>query len=222
MEILEQSGYRIVHLTDGARLADAVDLINRRLADGVNLNFIRNFPRDIDLLQSAKAIKSVQINDYSWKYDYSVIHSLTTLEALSVYTTDKKEIDYSRFPRLKRAALFWRPKAGSLFNCRSLEQLFLGKFRDVDLSRLSGLVNLKYLRLNTGSVQNLHGIEHLVHLEELLLMLATKLQSIQGVESLPSLRLLEIWNCRNIADIHRVAKLHRATRVAIRGTTPKP
>jgi len=195
---------------------------DRREADGVNLNFARNFPSDIEVLKTAKAIRSITINDYSWGFDYSAIHSLSTLEDLSVYTTDKRGIDYARFPHLRSTALFWRPNAESLFKCKSLERLFLGKFMDVDLSRLSGLVNLKYLRLNTGAMQNLHGIEHLVRLEQLLLMQATKLRSIQGVASLPSLRLLRILNCRSIADIHRVADLHRATDVHIAGATPKP
>jgi hypothetical protein len=222
MEVLRQHGFSIVHLTDGAMLPDVIDLINRRLADGVNLNFVRNFPGDIELLKTANAIRSVTINDYSWDFDYSAIHSLTTLEHLSVYTTDKKEIDYARFPHIKSTALFWRPKAESLFKCRSLERLFLGKFKDLDLSRLSGLVNLKHLRLNTGAVQTLHGIEHLVHLEELLLMQVTKLRSIEGVASLPRLRSLHILNCRSIRDIHRVADLHGATDLYIGGTTPKP
>lgn len=222
VEILEQDGYRIVQLNDGTMLTDAVDLINRRRADGINLNFIRNFPKDVDLLRSAKGIKNITINDYSWDFDYSVIHSLTTLECLSVYTTDKNEIDYSKFPNLKSTALFWRPKAESLFNCKSLEQLFLGKFRDVDLSRISGLENLKKLRLNTGSVRSLHGIENLINLEELLLMQVTKLQSIQCVEFLPHLRLLHIDNCKSIADIHRVTSLQGKVDVQIYGTTPAP
>jgi len=222
MEILDQNGYRVVQLNDGTKLTDAIDLINRRRADGINLNFICNFPKDVDLLSSAEGIKSITINDYSWDFDYSIIHSLTTLECLSVYTTDKNEIDYSKFPNLKSTALFWRPRAESLFNCKSLEQLFLGKFSDMNLSRISGLRNLKHLRLNTGTVQNLHGIENLVNLEELLLMQVTKLQSIQGVESLPNLRSLHIDNCKSIVDIYKVTQLQGKPDVQIYGTTPTP
>ncbi len=37
MEILKQEGYKIIHLTDGNLIKEAVKIINAGRADGVNL-----------------------------------------------------------------------------------------------------------------------------------------------------------------------------------------
>jgi hypothetical protein len=53
MEILIQNNYNIVHLTDGKLIKEAAKIINDRQADGVNYNFIKNFPADIDEIKLA-------------------------------------------------------------------------------------------------------------------------------------------------------------------------
>jgi hypothetical protein len=218
MEILRQNNYNIVHLTDGKSIKKAVKLINDRHADGVNFNFIKNFPTNIDEIKLAKEIKYVQINDHG--YDYSAINHLSYLEDLSVYTTDKTEINFSNYPFLKRTAIFWRSKANSLFNCTNLELLFIGKYTDPDLTKFEFLKNLKYLRINTGSVKTLKGIDKLQNLQTLLLMQTTKLEDLEGIDKLPHLQHLRIDNCRNIKNIDIVAKLKNITRLQIVGTTP--
>lgn len=220
MEILRQYDYNIIHLTDGNQIIDAVHLINDRKADGINFNFIKNFPADIHEIKQAPDIKYIQINDYSWEYDHSAVNYLLNLEDLSIYTTDKKEIDFSHWPVLKNAAIFWRPKAKSLFQCVDLERLFIGKYTDNDLSKFESLENLKYLRVNAGSINSLNGIEKLQNLETLFLMQATKLEDLTGIEKLWHLKHLRIDNCRNIKNIDILASLKDA-KIEILGTTPR-
>ncbi len=221
MEILKRDNYNIIHLTDGQAMHQAVKFISDNKADGINFNFTKNFPSDINELKSARQTKYIQINDYSWDFDYSAINTLDKLEHLSVYTTDKKEINFSHFPDLKSTAIFWRPKADSLFNCLGLEHLFLGKYSDTDLSRLSKLTNLKYLRINTGSVRQLKGIENLKSIETLMLMQATKLEDLSGIEHLTNLTKLRIDNCKNIQNIGLIKKLNNIQTLEIAGTTPE-
>ncbi len=220
MEISKRDTFNIIHLTDGHAINQAIKLIADNKADGINFNFTKNFPSDINELKSARQIKYVQINDYSWDFDYSAINTLDKLEHLSIYTTDKKEINFSLFPYLKGIAIFWRPKADSLFNCLGLEHLFLGKYSDTDLSRLSKLTSLKYLRINTGSLRQLKGIENLKNIETLMLMQATKLEDLSGIESLTNLTRLRIDNCNNIQNMGLIKKLSNIKTLEIVGTTP--
>lgn len=220
MKILRQNNYDIIHLTDGKLTLEAVKLINDRRADGINFNFIKNFPSDINEIKLAQGIKYIQINDYSWSFDYSAINYLSKLEHLSVYTTDKKEIDFLNYPALKSTAIFWRPKAKSLFKCVNLERLFIGKYNETNLSKFENLVNLKYLRINTGSVKTLKGIEKLQNLETLWLIQATKLEDLNGIERLPKLNHLRIDNCRNINNMNIIPSLKGLTTLEIAGTTP--
>jgi Leucine-rich repeat (LRR) protein len=221
MEILQRDEYRVVHLTDGNLITTAIELINSGQADGINFNYTRNFPATIDAIRLAKSLKFIQINDYSWDYDYSVINEISTLESLSIYTTDKKEVDFSKFPFLKSVAIYWRPKAISLFDCFKLENIFLGKYSEPDLNKLKNLRQLKYLRINTGSMTTLNGIEQLQNLEILWIMQATKLTKLSGIETLPNLTELRIDNCKNIKDIDMLSKLTDKVDLTIAGTTPK-
>lgn len=152
LDILHQGDFRIVHLTDGELLPEAIKLIDTGKADGINLNFIKNWRTDLEPLRNSQTIKCVVVNDYppSMQYDYSAIHSLPNLQHLSVHTTDKKEIDFSVFPFLTSVALTWRPKAKSLFNCIQLQRLFLNRYTGQDLHEVSKLKNLKFLRINLG------------------------------------------------------------------------
>lgn len=221
MKIICQNNYNIVHLTDGKNIKEAVKLINDKHADGINFNFTKNFPVNINEIKLAKDIKYIQINDYSWDFDYNAINYLSTLEHLSVYTSDKKEINFSLYPVLKSAAIFWRPRANSLFNCFNLEKLFIGKYNEPDLSKFKLLKNLKHLRVNTGSIKTLKGIEELQNLQTLLLMQATKLEELDGIEKLSNLQHLRIDNCKNVKNISILAKMKNITILEIVGTTPK-
>ncbi len=221
MEILRQNDYNIIHLTDGQLILDAVRLIKDKKADGINFNFTKNFPTDIDQIKQATDIKYIQINDYSWDFDYSAINDLSKLEHLSIYTTDKKEVNFSNWLLLKSVVLFWRPKANSLFESVNLEKLFLGKYSDPDLSKFEHLRNLKYLRINTGSVKTLKGIDKLQNLETLFLIQTSKLEELDGIEKLPKLKHLRFDNCRNVKNIEIVATMKNITTLDVLGTTPK-
>jgi Leucine-rich repeat (LRR) protein len=221
MEINKLGRYKVVHLLDGSLIDESVQLVNEGKADGINFNFSRNFPKSIDAIRNAPLTRYIQINDYVGDFDYSAINSLQNLESLSIYTTDSKEINFQNFPLLMSAAINWRPRASSLFDAVSLEELFLGKYQSVDLVKLEKLKNLKYLRINTGSVQMLKGIEQLINLEKLYLMQTTKLRDITGIESLKNLKYLRIDNCKAIENIDTVSKLKHLSTIELIGTTPK-
>lgn len=221
LDIRQQGDYRIVHLTDGELFSEAVKLIDKGKADGINLNYIRNWRTDLEPLRNLKSIKCLIVNDYppSWQYDYSAVQTLTGLQHLSINTTDKKEIDFSAFPNLTSVALTWRPNAKSLFSCVQLQRLFLNRYTGQDLSEVSTLKNLKYLRVNLGSVVSLKGLEEITGLEELMLMQATKLEDIENILALKHLKRLRVDNCKRVRNISAVKKMS-IPKLEIVGTTP--
>lgn len=113
MQIVRVAGYKVINLWDGAALPEAVRTIRSGKANGINLNYTRNFPESIEEVRGEGKIKYIQVNYYSKDapYDYSAIHSLAGLESIGVYTTDRLEIRFHEFPALKSAELFWRPRA---------------------------------------------------------------------------------------------------------------
>jgi len=219
-DILKIGSYKILHLTDGNLLPEAVAFVDKGKADGINLNYIRNWRTDLEPLRGSKTMKYLIVNDYppSRQYDYSAIHLLHNLLHLSVNTSDKKEIDFSAFPNINSVTLRWRPKASSLFHCTQLQDLFLGNYTAKDLSQLSELINLKYLRINLGSVVSLKGLRHIVGLEELMLMQATKLEDIDDILELKHLKRLRIDNCKRVKNIGSIKKMN-IPKLEIVGTT---
>ena len=219
---IQYSGdFRVIHLTDGNLLGDAVTFIESGKADGLNLNYIKNWRSDLEPLRDSQSIKFLTVNDYppSETYDYSAIHTLTNLMHLSVYTSDKKEIDFSAFPILNSVALTWRPKAKSVFECIQLRHLFLGRYTEKDLTKLEQLKNLKYLRINLGSIISLNGLQEMTELEELMLMQATKLEDIDAILKLKHLKRLRIDNCKHVKNINAVKNMG-IPKLEIAGTTP--
>ncbi|SHF69230.1 leucine-rich repeat domain-containing protein [Flavisolibacter ginsengisoli] len=221
LDILQQDDYKIIHLTDGELLSEAVKLIDKGKADGINLNYIRNWRTDLEPLRNSKTIKCLAVNDYppSMQYDYSAVQTLTNLQHLSINTTDKKEIDFSAFPFLTSVALTWRPKAKSLFSCVQLQRLFLYRYTGQDLTELSSLKNLKFLRVNLGLVISLRGLKEITTLEELMLMQTTKLEDIEDLLTLKHLKRLRIDNCKRVRNIRAVKRMN-IPKLEIVGTTP--
>ena len=218
---LKIGGFKILQLNDGNLLPEAVAYVDKGKAEGINLNYITNWRTDLEPLRTSKTMKCLIVNDYppSMNYDYSAIQSVSSLIHLSVNTADKKEIDFTAFPRLTSVALRWRPKASSLFRCTQLKELFLGNYNATDLSQLSELKNLKYLRINLGSVISLSGLQNISGLEELLLMQATKLEDINDILELKNLKYLRIDNCKRVKSIESIKKM-KIPKFEIVGTTP--
>jgi len=214
-------GFKILQLNDGNLLPEAVAYVDKGKAEGINLNYITNWRSDLEPLRTSKTMKCLVVNDYppSKNYDYSAIHSVSSLIHLSVNTADKKEIDFTAFPKLTSVTLRWRPKASSLFRCTQLRHLFLGNYNERDLSQLSDLRKLKYLRINLGSVISLNGLRNIIGLEELMLMQATKLEDIDEILELKNLKSLRVDNCKKVKNIGAIKKM-KIPKLQIVGTTP--
>ncbi len=215
MEIMREK-YDVIHLTDGADLHKAIDLVNSGKANGINFNFIRNFLPSIENLYKCPSIKHLQINH---ECDFSIINNLEGLESLSLLVKPKEAIDFNKLKNLKKVGIYWHNRYKSIFECENLEHLFLGKYKANDLVALKNLRNLTYLRLNTGTVCSLNGIESLSKLRQLYLMLATKLVSLEGVGKLSHLELLHIDTCKNISEYQGVFELPLSTKIVIGGNS---
>tara|TARA_R110000868_G_scaffold410609_1_gene699233 strand:+ start:28 stop:741 length:714 start_codon:yes stop_codon:yes gene_type:complete len=214
------SGLSFVDVQDGNNLPLAVDKVKRNEVDGIGLNLIRNWPKtDINVISSCPNIKFLYIH-YA-PFDYSVVNELENIVQLGIDTDDRNEIVFSNKPRLRNVSLHWRAKAKSLFECRQLEDLWMGKYNGKNLSDFENLSNLKSLRINTGSISSLNGIENLSKLENLYLAQVTKLEDISAIENLKNLKSLTINNCKKIKNIEVINSLKNIDIVNIMGTTPK-
>jgi len=139
--------------------------------------------------------------------DISPIHTLHNLKKLGVTTYCLTELDFSAFPKLESCSLEWRPKAKSLFDCITLTDLFVNRYKGQDTASFAKLRNLESLGLYNASIKDLHGLSELKALRLLSLAALRGLSSLSGIENLTGLAELEMNTCRRINSIEQVRTL---------------
>lgn len=76
------------------------------------------------------------------------------------------------------------------------------------------------MRINTGSVRSLDGVENLQALECLTIAQVSALRDVKALLKLPQLQRLIIDNCKNIENIAALRDLPAGVKTSIEGTTP--
>lgn len=177
---------------------------------GVIVSYDRGYRgQNVDFLSKYPWIEYLTIQYYG-KIDLTGIHHLCNLRRLSlnIIANDTQLIDFSCFPFLEACYFDWRPKAKSIFDCKTLKELRVDKFRKPDLEDLGGLGNLELLRIGSSPIKSLAGIEKL-NLSRLDLVYLTKLESLQNIQGLAeTLVSLEINTCKKISSIQEIGSLH--------------
>jgi hypothetical protein len=174
--------------------------------DGLEVNTAKGFEgTDLDFLAEAPQLKRLWVTHLNIR-DISGIQTQNELLELSINTYCSTPIDFSSFPRLRRCYLEWRNGAESVFETASLESLSINRFPDRDLSRLAALRNLTLLRLRSGPLEMLNGVEHLGELRELWLLGLKKLKGVEGVDRLPRLTRLHVNGCTALYELGPLAR----------------
>jgi hypothetical protein len=163
---------------------------------------------DLSFLSKLPVLKSFEIFDFNIS-DIQPIHHLHNLRRLGVTTYCSTQIDFTAFPELVSCGLEWRSKAASLFECVTLKELFVNRYRGKDAEPFGKLVNLESLAILNAPVENLHGLSALTKLRSLRLANLKRLASLAGVERLVNLEELNIHTCRAIGSIKEVGSLSR-------------
>jgi hypothetical protein len=132
---------------------------------------------------------------------------LTKLRALEITTYCSTEIRFSKFPLLEDCTLEWRPKAESIFDCKTLIKLLINRYKGKDIAPFTKLESLESLSILNAPLENLHGLGSLRKLRSLRLANLKRLKSLDGIEGLENLRELEIHTCLGIHSIDELGYL---------------
>lgn len=140
-----------------------------------NLDFLNDYKLDF--------IKSINILSDSVK-NIDALYGLKNIEEI---TSDNLNIDYSRFPKLRRiggelSAFSYK----TLSNVETLESIAItNKFKEKDVSIFSKNKGLKYLMLR-----------------------GSKITSLEGLENFKELKCLELFHNRNIISLEGISNVH--------------
>ena len=189
--------YKLGHSAEAVR-----DLINSRKLNGLRIFDYREPLESLDFLRGFTFLKRLEIT-CSEDQDYSFLRDLTQLEHLSIGPSWPMEnpIDLCHQANLKYLSIQWRRnRIHGLEACQNLEDLCLVEFKESDLELISKLRNIVRLRIKTGSLKRLIGIENLKELEVLEVGNCRSLVSIAHLNGLGNLRSLKFESCPKISD----------------------
>jgi len=186
----------------------------RNLIDSGKLNGLRIFDhweplKSSDFLRDFTFLKRLEIA-FRYDQDYSFLSDLSQLEHLSIGPSFPMEnsIDLSHQVNLKYLSLQWRKnRINRLEACQNLEDLCLVEFKNTDLNLISTLKKIVRLRIKTGSMKSLDGIENLGKLEVLEIGNCRSLRSISHLDGLGALQWVRVESCRKIQDLDGLSNL---------------
>jgi len=201
----------------------------RNVIESRKLNGLRIFDH-WDPIESTKFIRDFKFLtrlELAFRYDqdYSFLSDLPQLKHLSIGPSYPMEnpINLSHQVNLKYLALQWRKnRIHGLDACVNLEDLCLIEFKDVDLKLIANLTNITRLRIKTGSMKSLEGIEQLKKLEVLELGNCRGLRLISSLNGLPELKSVRIESCRKIVDYSQLEDLPTLSTLQLVNCGPVP
>lgn len=163
---------------------------------GSDLSFLSNFPW----------LQRFKITDFKIT-SVDPVHELQELRSLEIATYCDTELRFSIFPMLVDCSLEWRDGAISLFDCLSLEALFVNRYTGKNADLFGRLTKLQSLAILNAPLENIRGLSSLKELRSLRLANLERLASLEGIESLKRLEELEINTCRAIRDLDALRHL---------------
>ncbi len=182
---------------------------------------------DLTFLQRLPALRGLVLNAGEAR-DLSPVQALHALETLTLNTPGKPRmtLDFGAFAHLRTLRMYWNPGFDSVFDCATLESLFVFGPPDEDLARFGRLPRLRRLELSQGrKLVSTRGVSPSVRflglylqgalsaLEEL--PPALDVLAIEGAKQLgelvtvPSLTRLKAANCGDIASLAPLRGLDR-------------
>jgi hypothetical protein len=201
----------------GSDVESTMVYVTKNNIKGIIISHDKGFrDTNVDFLKKYSFIENLIIQYYG-SIDLTGIHSLINLKrmALNIIANDNQLIDFTCFPHIETCMFDWRPKAKSIFKCKSLKYLRINKLKKNDLTDFKELSNLEVLKIASSSIKTLKGIETL-KLNTLGLYYLNSLVSLVNVDGLAStLKELDIQTCKKINNIKDVASLVNLEKLGI-------
>ena len=158
---------------------------------------------DYSFLISLYGIKTIDIIDVHSNMIQS-IESQSNLESLSLNLPEAYEVDFSKFRFLKSLFCYGRKPNGTLYECDSLEELYIDEYKCSDSRNLGKLSRLKNLTIANSNLTSLSFLTQLSNLTSLSLLNCRSLLKFEEISSLTILKRLEIRGSK----IHDISFLH--------------
>jgi hypothetical protein len=203
-ELEEQGGWTTMKITD-AWTSDASRMAASGRVDELLLNYAWGFKEpDLAFIQKWP-IKGIRVLA-RWLKDLTPIHRLgSTLEALGFQAAARADIDLGSLPQLTELSADWPAATTSFSTLENLTSVYFSSYGAHDLTPLSGNPRLTSIRMKQyPQLRSIEGIQEFKHLNQMQIVLATKLDDITALHDpapQSSLRSVDFDSCKRIANV---------------------
>jgi internalin A len=130
------------------------------------------------------------------------INNIYNLKSLKYFAFENHDIkpDLNNLPNIETLVFKYNNSIRNLNHLENLKDLLVIGLKTNDCSFLSGLDNLKMLRLSGGSFSNLNGIEDSRLLNRIDINYNSNIEDISIINKLSSLEILNIEKCNKLKD----------------------
>jgi Leucine-rich repeat (LRR) protein len=155
---------------------------------------------DYAFLSTIPKLRELHILD-SHASGIEAISAQDQLDDLTLDIPDTYSIDYTKLVTLKKLFTYGKKKNDSLYQCTTLEDLYINEMKVGDRHELGNLVNLKKLSIANSDITKLDFLSKLKQLEWLELISCKKISSFEPISNLKHLKRLHINEYKDIGDI---------------------
>lgn len=185
------------------------DIVELELNDGKGW-----ISSELDFLEKLGHLISFSIIDFGIK-DIMPIHYLKNLEELHVSTYCESKIDFSVFPSLKECSFEWRKGSESIFQCRSVHNLFINNYSSNGEDNFQNFSNLEVLGLLNSSIKDFESIGRLKKLKSIRFGNLKNLSTLDWIKNLIDLEEVVFQRCRKIEKLDDLFGLFKLLKVHI-------
>jgi internalin A len=169
----------------------------------------------VDFLAELPQLRELKLIDLKIE-DVAGVNALPNLRRLTLSTYARTPIDFSNFALLEKCFFEWIRGSDSLFECRTLRDLYINRFPAESLEPLHRLNELHCLRLGNGAkASSVAGVERLAELRELGLYRMPKVADWKPLSRATELEVLEVETCKRLEAIDFLRPMRRLRELSL-------
>lgn len=176
--------------------------MRRFLVQDLDLNYAKGWVgTDLSFLPELPWLKSLHVVHREIQ-TVEPIHCLRELRSLNVVTYCRTPIRLEQFPFLESFGLDpWRSGSESVFDCKTLKDLFIYSYTGKSSAPFKSLANLECLQLLNCSLQEIADFASLNKVLKMRLTYFRNLASLDGIEGMTGLEELTIAKARGVHSL---------------------
>lgn len=191
----------------GVWTQEITDFVNAEGIKALYLNYTKGWnSEDLSFLSAVEEVENFKLISAK-SSGLKSVEGLKSLKKISLSTTTKDKVDFSKLESLEDCFISWWKGAINIQKCKNLKRLYIDKCKMSDYSALSELKELEELTIGNSTVEDLSWLPRLTKLKKLELLNCIKIEDFSYIGQCSALNWLAIDGSKLLKNINFIANL---------------